>query len=53
MPDMTLCDNKDCPLKDSCYRSLAEPDKKYQSYASFEYEKNRCEYYINVNIKGE
>lgn len=31
MPDITMCQNKDCPLKDKCYRFTAEP-KKMQSY---------------------
>lgn len=25
MPDITMCKNKDCPLKDKCYRFTAEP----------------------------
>lgn len=36
MPDITLCTNDDCPLKDSCYRHTAKPDPIWQSYAHFE-----------------
>ena len=35
MPDITMCDNKDCILRDVCYRYSAIPDH-YQSYAMFE-----------------
>lgn len=34
MPDITMCENKDCPLKQSCYRYTAIPSR-YQSYANF------------------
>lgn len=39
MPDITMCANKSCPLKKKCYRFVAEPDKGYQSYALFVYDK--------------
>lgn len=29
--DITKCSNKDCPLRDTCFRFLAE-DSLYQSY---------------------
>ena len=33
MPDITMCMSKNCPKKNECYRSMAKPDKYYQSYA--------------------
>ena len=36
MPDMTLCSNETCPLRESCYRFTATPDKLWQSYSCFE-----------------
>jgi hypothetical protein len=36
MPDITMCVNKACPLKEGCYRFTAKPDPYRQSYAMFE-----------------
>jgi hypothetical protein len=46
MPDITMCDNWNCPSQNECYRFIAEPDM-YQSYAYFEIEEgeNKCEYF--------
>ncbi len=35
MPDITMCANKKCPLRDMRYRYRAIPDR-YQAYALFE-----------------
>ena len=35
MPDITMCMSKDCSKKNECYRSIAKPDKYYQSYADY------------------
>lgn len=43
MTDIALCSNKDCPLKDSCYRFTAKPEE-YQWYADFD--EDDCEFYI-------
>ena len=32
MADITMCTGKDCPLKESCYRYTATPNKFRQSY---------------------
>ena len=36
MPDITMCvgekDEKDCPLKETCYRYKAKPSEFWQSY---------------------
>jgi hypothetical protein len=37
MPDLTLCNNQGCPLKDDCYRYRALPNPKHQSYTRFEW----------------
>ena len=31
MPDITMCEGTDCPLKERCYRFTAKPSD-YQSY---------------------
>lgn len=35
MPDITLCTGS-CPIKEHCYRYMAEPNKYGQSYSSLE-----------------
>ena len=35
MVDMTLCLNDTCKKRLECFRYMAEPDKKWQSYARF------------------
>jgi hypothetical protein len=39
MPDITMCQNDKCPLKDECYRHTATPDPYLQSYSRFNYVK--------------
>lgn len=53
MPDITMCANKKCPLKKTCYRYTATPSKFMQSYAGFEYDKDTksCDYYVK-NVKN-
>jgi hypothetical protein len=47
--DITKCDNKNCPNKDTCLRFLAQDDY-WQSYSTFEPEKDgTCEHYWNIN----
>lgn len=36
MADITMCQNKTCPMKDKCYRQKAK-ESEYQSYASFDW----------------
>lgn len=35
MPDMSMCRNKACNIRGTCYRYLAEPNPNWQSYSSF------------------
>lgn len=37
MPDISLCQNHECPKKDKCHRYLAKPCE-YQYYGLFEAE---------------
>jgi hypothetical protein len=43
MPDITMCKNKECSLRDKCYRFMSKPSM-YQSYADFKH--GSCEYFI-------
>ena len=36
MPDITMCVNTKCPVRQICYRYRAIPDE-YQSYANFKF----------------
>jgi hypothetical protein len=49
MPDLTMCENKDCPLKETCYRYIAHPDI-IQSYGEFHPDSgsNTCEHYMQA-----
>ncbi len=49
MPDVTLCEGRDCPFKDNCYRYKAEPSKYRQSYfLEVPYKDGKCEYYSPI-----
>lgn len=47
MPDITMCANQDCPLRDRCYIAQAEPSY-LQSYARFEHD-GECEWFIEID----
>lgn len=36
MPDIAMCQNPTCPMRDKCYRATAKPSR-WQSYSSFEW----------------
>lgn len=36
MPDITMCTNSSCQVKEACYRWIAIPNSHWQSYASFD-----------------
>jgi len=48
MPDITLCEGTDCPLKETCYRYKATPSEYRQSYFQeppYNKEEGKCEHY--------
>jgi len=46
MPDITMCEGKDCPLKDECYRFTVMPSEYWQSYfTKVPYKDGECEYF--------
>ena len=53
MPDIAMCGNKTCPLKDMCYRFTAKPSP-YQSYfhGPGPIENGKCNYYIENGVKS-
>jgi hypothetical protein len=54
MPDITMCEGKDCPLKESCYRYTAKPSGLGQSYfrtSPYSYFSKKCEVYWKLKPK--
>lgn len=51
MPDITMCDNMECPLRGECYRYLAVP-KNRQSWGHFEPRDGDCTMRIAVGNKA-
>lgn len=47
MPDISMCQNKDCPSAKSCYRFLATPSPYRQSYMDYKVPpgQDRCDSY--------
>ena len=49
MPDISMCDNSQCPLAKKCYRSTqsgTKPSEFRQSFSSFKYDaESGCGYY--------
>ena len=49
MPDISMCQNQDCKLKETCYRFKAVPNEHRQSYSDFKPDKDgNCKYYWEV-----
>lgn len=54
MSDITVCDGGECPLKNNCYRFLAERNPLWQSYFTeipYNKETNTCSEFDKVNKK--
>jgi hypothetical protein len=57
MADISLCRNKECPMRDECYRATATPSKFRQWYSSFtpvynpEENKVECDHYWPLDKK--
>lgn len=52
MPDITMCNGDNCPLKETCYRFTATPDEFRQTYfTDAPYNRGECSYhYKNYKI---
>lgn len=54
MPDITMCQEKDCPKAETCYRFMATPTPGYQSYfLEMTYTNEGCSHYWPVKSKSE
>jgi hypothetical protein len=53
MPDITMCDGKDCPLRLSCYRHNAEPTPHWQSYfVVAPFAEGKCDHFWHDSSRG-
>lgn len=49
MPDISMCLNKNCPSRMSCFRYRAAPNPNWQSYASFTPDTSgRCDAFMRL-----
>jgi hypothetical protein len=48
MPDISMCLDKACPSRMTCYRYRAKPTEGRQAYAGFKHKGERCESYQSV-----
>jgi hypothetical protein len=54
MPDISLCQNKKCKVREHCRRFTATPSEHRQSYCSFGRKDNRkCKYFIESCLMKE
>jgi hypothetical protein len=54
MPDITLCINEDCPLKDKCKRNSKHYEKLiHQSFTKFELKDGKCKYYKPIQKENK
>jgi hypothetical protein len=50
MPDIAMCENKECPLCDNCWRFNAPPDRVAQEYKDFQPDDDgNCEHYLPMD----
>ncbi len=51
MPDISMCNDIFCPVKDDCYRFTATPSYFTQLYADFQYDKlGKCDYFYDNKL---
>lgn len=54
MSDISICEGKDCPLKENCYRYKAVPNPYRQSFFAnipYDLKEKKCEYFWEINKK--
>lgn len=53
MPDVSMCANITCPLRETCYRFRAKPDA-WQTFADFKPDENgNCDAYWDIGQRPE
>lgn len=52
MPDIAMCEDKECPRKETCYRFKAKPCE-YQTYFLHSpREHDKCDYYWEMQTRN-
>lgn len=51
MPDISMCNNKECPLSIKCYRFMTRPEHN-QWYSQFEPDGDKCDFFIDINERN-
>ena len=52
MPDITMCEWTDCPMKEECYRYKAKPDEPQLYFTEPPIEDWECEYFWEKDNKN-
>jgi hypothetical protein len=52
MPDITKCDNSECPSCTICWRFMAVPNA-YQSYGAFQPDGQMCDNFLSLDGMSE
>lgn len=54
MPDISKCENLECPLKEKCYRYTSEPKEHWQAYTNFKYNEDAksCDFFWDNKYLG-
>lgn len=47
MPDISMCCNKTCPMRMSCYRFRAIPSR-IQGFCEFQNDGDKCDYFMQI-----
>lgn len=54
MPDISMCNDAECPSRNSCYRYQAAPTDKRQAYGNFNHgTKLHCDFYWKISATEE
>ena len=53
MPDITMCNGEDCPLKKKCYRYMALPEKLQPYFCESPIEGDKCSSFMPFNSKDK
>jgi hypothetical protein len=53
MPDITMCNNDECPRAKECYRHEATPSPYAQTYTRFIHNRNGCSAFMEIWVKGK
>ena len=48
MPDISMCDNNACPVRNDCYRFRAIPNEYRQTYADFQLDRRACDAFYPI-----